>query len=118
MSIHHKVHYKKASPWTVFAAIILGIAAGLFTQQCYILFGIDLFHYLYPVYDLCGKIFINFLTVIVVPLVASSIITGIARVGNEAAFERIGIKTFSFYLGTSLLAILIGLLFVNLLKPG
>jgi len=109
---------KKPGPWKVFIAIILGMVIGSFTQQGFTLFGIDLYDYTYPVYDLCGKIFINALTLIVVPLVSSSIITGIARIGNESAFGRLGVKTFSFYIGTSLLAILIGLLFVNILKPG
>jgi proton glutamate symport protein len=112
------LHKKKSGPWKVFIAILLGMLIGSFTQHDSTLFGIPLFEYTYPVYELCGKIFINALTLIVVPLVSSSIITGIARIGNEAAFGRLGAKTFGFYIGTSLLAIVIGLLFVNLLKPG
>jgi proton glutamate symport protein len=111
-------HKKKQGPWLVFIAIILGMVTGSFTQSGNPLFGIDLFPYTFPVYDICGKIFINALTLVVVPLVSSSIITGIARIGNEAAFGRLGAKTFGFYLGTSLLAILIGLFFVNVFKPG
>jgi Na+/H+-dicarboxylate symporter len=112
------VHKKKQGPWKVFIAIILGMIIGSFTQQGTSLFGIDLFNFTFPIYSLCGKIFINALTLVVVPLVSSSIITGIARIGNESAFGRLGVKTFGFYLGTSLLAILIGLFFVNILKPG
>jgi len=112
------VHHKKAGPWKVFVAIFIGMIIGSLTQKGSTLFGFDLFHFTFPIYDLCGKVFINALTLIVVPLVSSSIITGIARIGNEAAFGRLGVKTFGFYLGTSLLAILIGLFFVNLLKPG
>ncbi|MBS0604184.1 MAG: dicarboxylate/amino acid:cation symporter [Verrucomicrobia bacterium] len=111
-------HKKKQSPWKVFIAIIIGMIVGSYTQQGSTLFGIDLFDFTYPVYSLCGKIFINALTLVVVPLVSSSIITGIARIGNESAFGRLGGKTFGFYLGTSLLAILTGLIFVNLLNPG
>ena len=109
---------KKQKPWKVFTAIILGIIIGSCTQQGSSLFGIPLFDYLYPIYKLLGKVFINALTLVVVPLVSASIITGIARIGNESAFGRLSIKIFGFYLGTSLLAILIGLLFVNLLNPG
>lgn len=109
---------KKASPWKVFIAIILAMFIGSFTQKGSTLWGIDLFSYVYPVYDICGKIFINALTLVVVPLVSASIITGIARIGSESGFGRLGVKTFGFYLGTSLIAILIGLLFVNLLNPG
>lgn len=109
---------KKASPLKVFLAIFLGMLIGSLTQKGQTFFGIDLFPYAFPIYDLFGKLFINALTLVVVPLVSSSIITGIARIGNETAFKRLGAKTFSFYLGTSLLAILIGLFFVNLFHPG
>lgn len=111
-------HKKKPGPWKVFIAIILGMIIGSLTQQGSTLFGLDLFNFTFPIYNICGKIFINALTLVVVPLVSSSIITGIARIGNESAFGRLGGKTFGFYLGTSLLAILIGLFFVNVLKPG
>lgn len=111
-------HKKKPGPWKVFIAIILGMIIGSLTQHGATLFGLDLFNFTFPIYNICGKIFINALTLVVVPLVSSSIITGIARIGNESAFGRLGGKTFGFYLGTSLLAILIGLFFVNILKPG
>lgn len=111
-------HKKKPGPWKVLIAIILGMIIGSFTQKASTLFGIHLYDYTFPIYDLCGKIFINALMLIVVPLVSSSIITGIAKIGNESTFGRLGGKTFGFYLGTSLLAILVGLFFVNLLKPG
>ncbi len=111
-------HKKKPSPWKVFIAIILGMVIGSFTQQGSSIFGLELYSFTYPIYTLFGKIFINALTLVVVPLVSSSIITGIARIGNEGDFGRLGVKTFGFYLGTSLLSIIIGLLFVNLLHPG
>ena len=63
---------------------------GSLTQHDSSFFGVDLFDYVYPVYTLCGKIFINALTLVVVPLVSSSIITGIARIGNEKSFGRLG----------------------------
>ncbi|MBS0620503.1 MAG: dicarboxylate/amino acid:cation symporter [Verrucomicrobia bacterium] len=109
---------KKAGPWKVFIAILLGMLIGSFTQQGSQLLGHDLYNMLHPVYELCGKIFINALTLVVVPLVSASIITGIARIGGESSFGRLGAKTFGFYIGTSLIAILIGLIFVNLLEPG
>jgi len=105
---------KKQSPWAVFIAIILGIIIGTITGKEGRVLDISF----YAIYDLFGQIFINALTLVVVPLVSSSIITGIARIGNENDFGRMGAKTFGFYLGTSLLAILIGLMFVNLIQPG
>jgi Na+/H+-dicarboxylate symporter len=105
---------KKSSPWIVFAAILLAMVVGKWTGTDAQIFGVTF----YSMYGLLGKLFINSLTLIVVPLISSSIITGIARIGNEGDFGRIGAKTFGFYLGTSLLAILIGLFFVNIIGPG
>ncbi len=108
------VKKKPKSPWKVLLAIVLGIICGSFTGTTAGIFDLTF----YSIYDLIGKLFINALMLIVVPLVSSSIITGIARLGSEGSFGRIGLKIFSFYIGTSLLAILIGLFFVNLLSPG
>lgn len=105
---------KKKSPWLIFIAIILAVIVGTLSDQNTTLLGINL----YSVYDLIGQLFINALMLVVVPLVSSSIITGIARIGNEGSFGRLSGKIFSFYLGTSLIAILIGLFFVNLIEPG
>lgn len=105
---------KKSSTWGVLIAIVLAIVIGSLTNPEAEIFGISLF----SIYDLGGKIFINSLTLIVVPFVSSSIITGIARISNEGSLGRLGVKVFGFYLGTSLLAILIGLFFVNLFQPG
>lgn len=105
---------KGKSPWMVILAIVLGIVSGSLTGTTAGIFGITF----YSLYDLIGKLFINALMLIVVPLVSASIITGIARIGNESVMGRLGAKMFSFYIGTSLLAVLIGLLVVNIFNPG
>ena len=102
------------APWNVFIAIILAIFFGSWAGHDKGLFGITYF----SIMDMLGTIFLNALMLIVVPLVSSSIITGIARIGSEKAFGRLGGKTFAFYIGTSLLAILIGIFFVNVFHPG
>jgi DAACS family dicarboxylate/amino acid:cation (Na+ or H+) symporter len=105
---------KKKSPWTIILAILLAMVIGSLTGTTAGIFGITF----YSIYDIIGKLFINALMLVVVPLVSSSIITGIVRIGSETTFGRLGLKIFSFYLLTSFLAILIGLFFVNLLDPG
>lgn len=105
---------KAKGPWGIFLAILLAIGFGSWAGQETTFLGISL----YAVVDLFGKIFLNALTLMVVPLVSSSIISGISRIGNDSSFGRLGRKMFTFYLGTSLLAILIGLFFVNLIGPG
>lgn len=109
---------KKQSPWKVLIAILLGVIVGNCTQQGKILFGVDLFSWLHPLYEFFGSLFINALTLVVIPLVSSSIITGIARVGDQNSVGKLGLKMVFFYVGTTLIAILTGLFLVNLIGPG
>lgn len=108
----------KSGLWKVIFAILLGMTIGSLTQQGMVYFDVELYQYLYPIYSLFGILFINALLLLVVPLVASSIMSGVARIGGEQSFGRLGAKTFGFYLLTNLLGILVGLFFVNLLQPG
>jgi len=65
-----------------------------------------------------GKIFINLLKMIAVPLVLFSIISGIVNLKDVKKLGRIGRKTLLIYVGTTMLAVTIGLLVVNVWKPG
>ncbi|MDE3055075.1 MAG: dicarboxylate/amino acid:cation symporter [Verrucomicrobiota bacterium] len=105
---------EKKDSWAIFVAIILAILFGLFFDQNSTFFGFSL----YGVINTLSKLFINALTLLIVPLVSSSIISSMARLGKEEGFRRLGGKIFSFYIITSLFAILTGLFFVNLLVPG
>ncbi len=65
-----------------------------------------------------GTIFIRALKMIVVPLVLSSLISGVTNTGTNSKLGKLGLKTVLYYLSTSLLAILTGLILVNTIKPG
>lgn len=65
-----------------------------------------------------GMLFIQALKMIIVPLVVSAIISGIAGLSGVEGFGRLGMKTVGFYMGTSFLAILVGLALVNTIQPG
>lgn len=65
-----------------------------------------------------GDIFIRALKMLIIPLVFSSLVSGVANLGGSDNLGRLGIKTISYYLLTSALAITTGLIFVNLIKPG
>jgi DAACS family dicarboxylate/amino acid:cation (Na+ or H+) symporter len=65
-----------------------------------------------------GTLFINLLKMVIVPLVVSSIISGVASLGNPRQLGRLGGKTLLYYMSTSLVAILIGLALMNLIRPG
>ena len=65
-----------------------------------------------------GAIFLRLLLLIAVPLVLASLITGIASLSDLKKLSRIGGKTIAIYVGTTLIALIIGLTVVNLLQPG
>jgi len=73
---------------------------------------------LIAVFDYIGTIFMKLLKMIIVPLVFTSIVVGIARLGKTSGFGRLGGKTIAYYAMTSLIAILVGLTMVNVFKPG
>ena len=68
--------------------------------------------------DPFGEIFINLLKLIAVPLVLFSIIKGISDLSDSTKLGRLGLKTLVVYLLTTVSAVIIGLLLVNLIQPG
>ena len=72
----------------------------------------------YDIYTFLGTLFMNALKMLIVPLIVSSIITGIAGLGDSGSMGRLGGKTLLYYLTTSLFAIMVGLLMVNIMTPG
>lgn len=100
--------------WQVLAAIALAILVGAFSTPDSTLFGI---RYI-KLFAFLGQLFLNALTLLMVPLVSSSVIFGISQIGRDHSFGRLGGKTFFFYILTTLLAVLTGLVLVNLIQPG
>jgi proton glutamate symport protein len=100
--------------WQILIALALAVIAGLFTGTDAGLFGITF----YAVYAFVGQLFLNALKMLIVPLIVSSIIVGIAGIGSSGALGRLGGKTLIYYATTSLFAILVGLAVVNVMQPG
>jgi proton glutamate symport protein len=65
-----------------------------------------------------GDLFLRALKMLIIPLILSSIVSSITNIGGSSGLGRIGIKTVTYYLSTSIIAIITGLLLVNLFKPG
>jgi len=65
-----------------------------------------------------GTIFVKLLKLIAIPLIMASLVKGISDLKDISKFRNIGIRTIGIYIGTTVVAISIGLLIVNLLKPG
>ncbi len=104
MRLHHQI----------FLAMLLAGLAGWATEPDSTLAGV---HWL-SVYDMIGTIFINGLKMVVVPLIASAIVSGLIHAGEGRDLGRLGLKTISYYLLTGLVAVLVGLVLVNLIAPG
>lgn len=68
--------------------------------------------------DWMGKMFLRGLKMVIIPLIFASIVSGVTSIGSGKSLGRIGLKTITYYISTSLLAILTGLILVNLFKPG
>jgi proton glutamate symport protein len=65
-----------------------------------------------------GEVFLRGLNMIIVPLILCSITTGVASVGSSGNLGRLGLKTMGYYVISTLIAILTGLLLVTTIKPG
>ncbi|HDR52857.1 MAG TPA: dicarboxylate/amino acid:cation symporter [Mariniphaga anaerophila] len=92
--------------WQILIAFILAVLFGYFVPE-----GIQYVSWI-------GDIFLRALKMIIIPLVFSSIISGVTSMGDGKNLGRLGAKTMLYYLATSTLAILTGLTVVNLVKPG
>jgi Na+/H+-dicarboxylate symporter len=105
---------KLALHWQIIIAMGLAIIAGLATNADSSVIGIPLI----PAYAFMGTLFLNALKMLIVPLVMASIICGVSGIGASAHLGRLGGKTIAFYMMSSTLAILLGLVIVNLTTPG
>ncbi len=65
-----------------------------------------------------GTIFLNALKMIVVPLIVASMIVGVASLGDVRKLGRISVKTILYYLVTTGFAVIIGIILVNIIRPG
>jgi Na+/H+-dicarboxylate symporter len=70
------------------------------------------------IFEYVGTIFLNALKMIIVPLIMSSIIVGVAGIGSGGNLGALGGKTLLFYAATTLAAIMVGLILVNAIGPG
>lgn len=92
--------------WQILIGLVVGVLYGLLLTP-------------YTLYvSWMGKIFLRGLQMVVVPLIFSSMISGVSNLKSGKDLGRISLKTFSYYIITSLLAIVTGLFFVNLVQPG
>jgi len=71
-------------------------------------------HFTQPI----GQLFLNLLLMIVVPLVFSSLVVGVAGIGDIRKLGRVGLKTFAYTIVVSAISVVIGLTLANTIRPG
>ena len=92
--------------WQILIAIVLGVVFGIF------------FHNFASYIDWMGTIFLRALSMIIIPLIFSSLVMGMSSMGRSLDLGRIAGKTVLFYMGTTAIAATVGLFLVNIVKPG
>jgi len=112
---------KLALHWQILIAIIAAGVIGMLIFNHRAATGVEASIFGLPwieVFDYVGTLFLNALRMIIVPLITSSIIIGVANIGSGGNLGALGGKTLLFYATTTLVAILIGLAVINTVGPG
>lgn len=92
--------------WQILIAFLIAVLIGLFLPQ-------------YSNYvRWLGDLFLRALKMIIVPLVFTSIVSGVTNLGSAQNLGRLGLKTITYYISTSIIAIVTGLILVDIIKPG
>jgi len=93
-------------PYYIIGAIAAAIAIGYFAPEIAVKF------------DVGGKVFLSLLMMMVVPLVIMSVMSGILGLGDVRKLGKPGAYAIGYYMCTTVLAVVVGLIVVNLIKPG
>ena len=93
--------------WQILAAMLLGVIVGLIGGPGIV-----------PKVGWLGTVFLELLRMVIVPLIFTSIVSGVASIGGGRDLGRLFSKTLGYYVLSSFLAILAGLAVVNIIRPG
>ncbi|ENR5391753.1 TPA: glutamate/aspartate:proton symporter GltP [Providencia rettgeri] len=109
-----KKPFKFGLGWQILVALILGVIAGALLHDNTEYKDWLILNILSP----AGKIFIQLIKMIVVPIVISTLIVGIAGVGNTKQLGSLGFKTILYFEIITTIAIIVGISFANIFQPG
>lgn len=107
-------NFKFSLAWQILIALILGIVVGAVLHNQPEIKDSIVNNVLTPL----GKIFISLIKMIVIPIVFSTLILGIAGVGSTKSLGRLGFKTILYFEIITTIAILVGLVAANIFQPG
>jgi proton glutamate symport protein len=95
----------------IFYALFLGVVLGHLLPS-------ETYPWAYETFRFLSKAFISLIKMLVVPLIFATIVLGIGKTGDVKAVGRMGVKALIYFEAASTIALVIGLAFANLVKPG
>ncbi len=107
---------KRLTTW-ILVGMILGVVAGYVANQGYSN-NPEMLAEIARYFKMLSDIFLNLVKMLVAPLILSTIVVGIAHMGDSSALGRIGFRAIVWFIIASLISIGLGLLLVNLFQPG
>ena len=122
MTTQPSVSAERKPPWPLHTRILLGLltgaVAGLIANRLLGGEHLGLQSWITGFTEPIGQLFLRLLLMTVVPLVFSSLVLGVAGIGDVRKLGRIGVKSFGYCLTISLISVLIGIALVNIIQPG
>ena len=114
---------KIALHWQILISLVLAVLLGLIFKEMAAKFEAEstaaaFINGSVEIASFLGKLFMSALKMIIVPLIVSSVIAGLAGLAGIDRLKQLGAKTMSFYLFSTLIAATVGLLMVNTIQPG
>jgi len=92
--------------WQVLIALVAGVVFGTFAPSAALSV------------EFLGDLFLRLLKMIIIPIIFTSLVSGVASLGDARHVGRVGLRTIIYYTTTTTLAICVGLLLVNVIQPG
>ena len=109
-------HKDLLSQWGIFAGLIIGAIIGFIFNQIgkndYTVWIVG------NIFAPIGNVFLRSLFMIVVPLVFASLTAGVSNLGNTNTLKKMGVSVLIFYISTTICAIIVGQIIINVLQPG
>jgi Na+/H+-dicarboxylate symporter len=106
---------KKYMLQIILGALILGVCVG---DVIYNSFGAGEAKEIASYFELISALFLRLIKMIIAPLVFSTLVVGIAHMGDTSSVGRIFVKTMTWFISASFVSLLIGLIMVHILQPG
>jgi Na+/H+-dicarboxylate symporter len=104
--------------WHILVAILLGVILGIYLPYPSTMPSVDSFSFIHQFFDIVGQLFIRLITMIVVPLVVSSLVVGVSSLGDSRQLGRMGAKVLIYFLVFMAISAVLGGVLALTLEPG